>query len=67
MWGKDKNQHKILEILQIFQKLYRCLLYVNFHNLEHQNAGLVDVKRDLHQQRSKGIFVRENIKNKHRY
>ena len=38
-------------------KLYRCLLYVGiffffffffvFHNLEPQNAGLVDVKRDV--------------------
>ena len=33
-----------------------------FHNLEHQNAGLFDVKRDLHLKRSKGIFVRENLK-----
>ena len=31
-----------------------------FSSLEPQNAGLVDVKR------SKGIFVRENLKNKHR-
>ena len=63
--GKDKNQHKMLKVQQIFPKLYRCLLYVVFHNLESQNAGLVDVKRDLHQKRSKGIFVRENLKNKH--
>ena len=27
---------------------YRCLLYVGFHNLEPQNAGLVNVKMDLH-------------------
>ena len=46
--GKNKNQHKMLKIQQIFPKLYRCLLYVVFHNLEPQNAGLVDVKRDLH-------------------
>ena len=38
-----------------------------YHNLEQQNAGLVDVQRDLHSKRSKGIFVRENLKNKHRY
>ena len=38
-----------------------------FHDLEHQNAGLVDVNRDLHLKRSKGISVRENLKNKHRY
>ena len=48
IWGKDKNQHKMLKIQQIFWKLYRCLLYVVFYNLEPQNAGLVDVKRDLH-------------------
>ena len=33
----------MLKIQQIFPKLYRCLLYVVFHNLEPQNAGLVDV------------------------
>ena len=46
--GQGLNQHKMLKIRQIFPKLDRCLLYVVFHNLEHQNAGLVDVKRDLH-------------------
>ena len=45
IWDTDKNQHKMLKIQQIFPKLYRCLLYVVFHNLEPQNAGLVDVKR----------------------
>ena len=48
-------------------KLYRCLLYVVFHNLKPQNAGLVDVKKDLNSKRSKGILVRENLKNKHGY
>ena len=43
-------------------KLYRCLLYVVFHNLKPQNAGLVSVKKDLNSKRSKGIFVRENLK-----
>ena len=38
----------MLKIQQIFPKLYKCLLYVVFHNLEPQNAGLVDVKWDLH-------------------
>ena len=65
--GQRQNQHKMLKIQQIYLKLYRCLLYVVFHNSEQQNAGLVDVKRDLHKKRSKGIFVRENLKNKHRY
>ena len=41
--------------------------YVVFRNLKPQNAGLVDFKRDLHLKRSKGIFVRENLKQKHRY
>ena len=49
IWGKDKNLYKMLKIYQIFPKLYRCLLYVVFfHNLDPQNAGLVDVKKDLH-------------------
>ena len=55
----------MLKIQQIFPKLYRCILYVVFHNLKPQNAGLVDVKNDLNSKRSKGIFVRENLKNKH--
>ena len=62
-----KNLHKMLKIQQIFPKLYRCFLYVVFHNLKPQNAGLVDVKKDLNSNRSKGIFVRENLKNKHSY
>ena len=44
---QNKNLHKMLKIQQIFQKLYRCLLYVVFHNLEPKNAGLFDVKKDL--------------------
>ena len=51
----------MLKIQQIFPKLYRCLLYVVFHNLKSQNAGLVDVKKDLNSKRSKGILVRENL------
>ena len=62
-----KNLHKMLKLQQIFPKLYRCLLYVVFQNLKPQNAGLVDVKKDLNSKRSKGIFVRENLKNKHSY
>ena len=38
----------MLKIQQIFPKLYRCLLYVVVHNSEPQNAGFVDVERDLH-------------------
>ena len=62
-----QNVHKMLKIQQIFPKRYRCLLHAVFHNLEPQNAGLVDVKKDLDLKKSKGIFVRENLKNKHRY
>ena len=51
-----KNLHKMLKIQQIFPKLYRCLLYVVFHNLEPQNAGLVDVKMDLNKKKIKGKF-----------
>ena len=57
--GQRQNQ---LKIQQIFLKLYRCLLYVVFHNLGSQNAGLVDFKKDLNE-RSKVFFVRENLKN----
>ena len=32
-----------------------------------QNAGLVDVKKDLREKSSKGIFMCENLKNEHRY
>ena len=66
-WGQAKNLHKMLKIQQIFPKLYRGILYVVFHNLESQNAGLVDFKKDLNLKRSKGNFVRKNLKNKHRY
>ena len=37
----------MLKIQEIILKLYRYLFYVVFHNLEPQNAGLVDVKKDL--------------------
>ena len=47
IWGNDKNLHKMLKIQQIFPKLYRCLLYVVFHNQEPINAGLAGVKKDL--------------------
>ena len=47
IWSKNKNLHKMLKMQQIFPKLYRCLLYVVFHNLGPQNAGLVGVKKDL--------------------
>ena len=66
IWGKDKTQYKILKIQQILPKLYMCLFYVVFHNLEPQNAGLVDVKRNFTLKKM-GIFVRENLKNKHCY
>ena len=42
----------MLKIQQTFPKLYRCILYVVFHNLKPQNAGLVDVKKDLNSKRS---------------
>ena len=36
--------------------------YVVFHNLKSQNAGLVDVKKDLNSKRSNGNFVRKHLK-----
>ena len=55
----------MLKVQQIFQKLYECLLYVVFHNLESQNAGLVDVKKDLNLKDQRPILVRKNLKNTH--
>ena len=43
----------MLKLQRIFPKLYRGLLYVVCHNLESQNAGLVDDKKDLNLKRSK--------------
>ena len=37
----------MLKIQYILLKLYRCFLYVAFHNLESQNAWRVVVKKDL--------------------
>ena len=59
IWGKDKNLHKMLKIQKIFPKRYRCILYVVFHNLEPQNAGLVDVKKDLNEKYQTVIFWAE--------
>ena len=65
---QNKNLHKMLKILQIFPKLYRCILYVVFHNLEPQNAGLVDVKKDgFKLKKIKGNFCARKSKKKHRY
>ena len=57
----------MLKIQQIFPNPYRGLRYDVFHSLESQNAGLADAKKDLKNKRSKGNFVRENLKSKHRY
>ena len=37
----------MLKIQQTFLKFYKCFLYVVFHNLEPQNAGIIDVTKDL--------------------
>ena len=53
----------MLKIQQIFPKLYWFLLYVVFHNLEPQNAGLVVDKRDLRALRKiKGNFCARKSK-----
>ena len=54
--GKDIKLHKMLKILQIFPKLYRCLLNVVFHNLEFKMQGLLMLKGIYIKKRSKGIF-----------
>ena len=48
-------------VQRIFPKLYRCLLYVVFHNLESQHAGLVELKK------IKGSIFAQKSKKKHRY
>ena len=46
--SKDKHLHKMLKKKPTdFPKILQTLFYVVFHNLESQNAGLVDVKRNL--------------------
>ena len=52
----------MVEIQQIFPKLYRCLLYVVFHNLVPQYAGLVDVKNDLNKKKIEGNFCAQKSK-----
>ena len=61
IWGKDKNQHKMLKIQQIFPNIYRCLLYVVFHNLEPQNAGLVGVTKDFNKKKYQRECLFEKI------
>ena len=53
----------MLKIQQIFPKLYRCLLYVVFHNLKPQNAGLVDVKKDLNNKNKKSVKFQGDMLN----
>ena len=56
----------MLKIEQIFPKLYIGLLYVVFHNLESQNAGLVDVKKGiLILKKDQRVMLCAKIKNKH--
>ena len=61
--GKDKNLHKMLKIQQIFQNLYRGLLYVVFHNLESQNTGLVGDKKDLNDKKNQRVILCSKIEN----
>ena len=56
------NAENTTDLLKTLQVPSLC-----FHNLKPQNAGLVDVKKDLNSKRSKGIFVRKNLKNKQSY
>ena len=44
--GVKTKSAKMLKIQQLFPKLYRGFLYVVFHNLESQNAELVDFKKN---------------------
>ena len=54
----------MLKTQQIFLKLYRCLLYVVFHNLEPHSEGLVDVKKNLNEKKNQREFLSVKIKKK---
>ena len=49
--GQRQNQHKMLKIQQNFPILYRCLLYVVFHDLEPKMQGLLMLK---------GIYIKKD-------
>ena len=50
-----------------FSSFFFFFFFFFFHNQELQNAGRVDVKKDLNYKRSKGTFMHENLKTEHRY
>ena len=54
--GQRQKSAQMLKIQQIFLKLYRCLLYAVFHNLEPQNAELIDVRKEFKLKKIKGNF-----------
>lgn len=55
----------MLKIQKIFSKLYKCFLYVVFHNLKSQNVGVVDDKNKLiFFKISKGNFSAQKSKKK---
>ena len=59
--GQRQKLDKMLKIQQIFPKLYRCLLYFGFHNLEVKNAGLIDVKKGFKLKKIEGNFCTQKI------
>ena len=67
--GHRKFIHKILAKSESvrFQPLFKFFGALRELLLKPQNAGLVNVKKDLNSKRSKGIFVHKNLKNKHSY
>ena len=60
--GKYINLNKITKILRISLKFNRLLIFVFFLQFTMQNTGIFCLKKCFTKERSKGIFVRENLK-----
>ena len=58
--GKYINLNKITKTLHISLKFNRLLIFVILYSL--QNRGACCLKKCFNRERSKGIFVRENLK-----
>ena len=61
--GKYINLNKITKIEHISLKLNRFLIFVILYSLQCKMRGICCLKKLFTTERSKGIFVRENLKN----
>ena len=60
--GHTQKMCKHAENTTVLHKTLQCLLCVVFHNIESQNAGRVDVKKDLNWKKIKGLFCAQKSK-----